>query len=137
MSFRGVYIPLITPFAGDGSVALDAIEGLANGYLDAGCAGLVPLGTTGESTSLDADEKHAIVDLCSRICRERGAQLIVGGGTNNTEATATAGTGANAAAAASTAARVSAPSPSATSPNPSPVAGFVLSKVRPLAAGRH
>jgi 4-hydroxy-tetrahydrodipicolinate synthase len=88
VSFRGVYIPLITPFAADGSVALDALEGLANGYLDAGCAGLVPLGTTGESTSLDADEKHAIIDLCSRICRERGAQLIVGGGTNNPEATA-------------------------------------------------
>lgn len=85
---RGVYIPLITPFAADGSVALEAIERLANEYLDAGCAGLVPLGTTGESTSLDADEKRAVIDLCSRICVERGAQLIVGGGTNNTELSA-------------------------------------------------
>jgi 4-hydroxy-tetrahydrodipicolinate synthase len=88
VSLRGVYIPLITPFAADGSVALDALEALANDYLAAGCAGLVPLGTTGESTSLDADEKQAIIDLCARVCRERGAQLIVGGGTNNTEATA-------------------------------------------------
>lgn len=87
MSFRGVYIPLVTPFASDGSVALDAIERLAHEYLDAGCAGLVPLGTTGEATSLDADEKRAIVDLCARICRERDAQLIVGGGTNSTKAT--------------------------------------------------
>lgn len=90
MSFRGVYIPLVTPFAPDGSVALDAMERLAHEYLDAGCAGLVPLGTTGEASSLTADEKRAIVDLCARICRERDAQLIVGGGTNSTEATAAA-----------------------------------------------
>ncbi len=88
LRLRGVYIPLITPFAADGSVALDAIERLANEFLDAGCAGLVPLGTTGESTALDAAEKQSIIDLCSRICRERGAHLVVGGGTNNTEATA-------------------------------------------------
>jgi 4-hydroxy-tetrahydrodipicolinate synthase len=88
VSLQGVYIPLITPFAADGSVAIEAIERLAHEYLDAGCRGLVPLGTTGESTSLDADEKHAVIDVCSRVCLERGAQLIIGGGTNNTEATA-------------------------------------------------
>jgi 4-hydroxy-tetrahydrodipicolinate synthase len=87
VTLRGVYVPLITPFASDGGVALDAVERLANEYLDAGCAGLVPLGTTGESSSLDASEKRAVIDLCARICVERGAQLIVGGGTNNTEAT--------------------------------------------------
>ena len=90
VTLRGVYIPLITPFASDGSVALDAIERLANDYLDAGCTGLVPLGTTGESTSLEAGEKQAVLDVCSRVCVERGAQMIVGGGTNNTAATITA-----------------------------------------------
>jgi 4-hydroxy-tetrahydrodipicolinate synthase len=87
VSLRGVYIPLVTPFAADGTVALDAMERLAHEYLDAGCAGLVPLGTTGESTSLDADEKRAVLDVCSRVSVERGTQLIVGGGTNNTAAT--------------------------------------------------
>ncbi len=87
---RGVYIPLITPFAADGTVALDAVERLAHEYLDAGCAGLVPLGTTGESTALDADEKRAVIDVCSRVCVERSAELIIGGGTNNTEASAEA-----------------------------------------------
>lgn len=90
LALRGVYLPLITPFAADGTVALDAVERLAHEYLDAGCAGLVPLGTTGESSSLDADEKRAIVEVCARICTERGAQLIVGGGTNNTLATVAA-----------------------------------------------
>ena len=84
---RGVYLPLITPFAADGSVALDSLEALANRYLDAGATGLVPLGTTGESPMLDADEKRAVVDVCSRVSVERGTQLIVGAGTNSTKAT--------------------------------------------------
>lgn len=83
---RGVYVPLITPFAADGSVALDALERLANEYLDAGVAGLVPLGTTGESPMLDEDEKHAVVDVCARVSVERGTQLIVGAGSNSTRA---------------------------------------------------
>ncbi|MBM3658458.1 MAG: 4-hydroxy-tetrahydrodipicolinate synthase [Actinobacteria bacterium] len=86
-SLRGVYVPLITPFAADGSVAFDAIEALACEYLDAGAAGLVPLGTTGEAPLLDGDEKRAIVELCARIGVERDAQVIVGSGTNNTAST--------------------------------------------------
>jgi 4-hydroxy-tetrahydrodipicolinate synthase len=85
-----VYVPLITPFASDGSVALDAIERLVREYLDAGCAGIVALGTTGETSALDAVEQRAVIDLCARVCAERSAQLIVGAGTNNTARTVAA-----------------------------------------------
>jgi 4-hydroxy-tetrahydrodipicolinate synthase len=84
---QGVFIPLITPFAPDGSVALDAIERLCQQYLEAGCAGIVALGTTGEASALDADEQQAVIDRCAAVCAERGAQLIVGAGTNNTKKT--------------------------------------------------
>ncbi len=86
-SLRGVYIPIVTPFAEDGSVAIDALEGLCRSYLDSGAAGIVALGTTGESTALDADEKHAVIAACSKACADRSAQLIVGAGTNNTRTT--------------------------------------------------
>ena len=86
-TLRGVYVPLVTPFAADGSVALDALERLSNRYLDAGVAGLVPLGTTGESPLLDAAEKRAVIDVTARVCAQRHAHLIVGAGTNNTAAT--------------------------------------------------
>ena len=66
-TLRGVYVPLVTPFAADGSVALDALERLSNHYLDAGVAGLVPLGTTGESPLLDAAEKRAVIDVTARV----------------------------------------------------------------------
>lgn len=87
LRLRGVYIPLITPFAADGSVALDAVTSLCHEYLDAGAAGIIPLGTTGESTALTAEEKRAVVDACSAVCVARGAQLIVGAGTNSTATT--------------------------------------------------
>ena len=60
LRLRGVYVPLITPFAADGSVAVDAVTELAHHYLDAGAAGLVPLGTTGEASALTAAEKRAV-----------------------------------------------------------------------------
>jgi 4-hydroxy-tetrahydrodipicolinate synthase len=83
---RGVYVPLITPFAADGTVAMDALERLCHDVLDAGAAGLVPLGTTGEAPMLDAPEKQAIVELTSAIAVARGAHLVVGAGSNSTAA---------------------------------------------------
>lgn len=84
---QGVYVPLVTPFAADGSVDLEAIATLSHHYLDAGVAGLVPLGTTGESAGLDAEEKRSIVDVVGRVCVERNAPMIVGAGTNSTRTT--------------------------------------------------
>jgi 4-hydroxy-tetrahydrodipicolinate synthase len=90
LNLRGVYVAAVTPFGRDGSVALDALEGLLQGYLEAGAAGIVALGTTAEAAALEAGEKQAVVDVCARVCAERGAQLIVGAGTNNTAASVAA-----------------------------------------------
>jgi 4-hydroxy-tetrahydrodipicolinate synthase len=87
---EGVYLPLITPFASDGSVALGAVERLSHEYLDAGSAGIVALGTTGEASALDAVEQRAVIDTCARVCAAHDAQLIVGAGTNSTAKTVTA-----------------------------------------------
>jgi 4-hydroxy-tetrahydrodipicolinate synthase len=87
LRLRGTYLPLITPFAADGSVAVDSLTELAHHYLDAGAAGLVPLGTTGEASALTPEERRAVVDACSAVCVARDAQLIVGAGTNSTAAT--------------------------------------------------
>jgi len=84
---QGVYVPLVTPFAADGSVAIEAVERLTHEYLDAGVAGIVALGTTGETAALEADEQAAVIDTCARVCEARQAQLIVGAGTNNTAKT--------------------------------------------------
>ena len=90
LDLRGVWVPLITPFAGDGSVDLAAVEQLCTDYLDAGVAGIVALGTTGEPTGLSESEKRGVVDTVSRVCSARGAPLIIGTGTNSTASTISA-----------------------------------------------
>ncbi|MGW4897645.1 dihydrodipicolinate synthase family protein [Kitasatospora sp. NPDC004240] len=90
MELQGILVPLITPFAPDGSLALDALEKLAHSVLAEGAAGLVALGTTGEPAVLDEAEKRAVVEVCAAVCAEHGARLVVGAGGSGTEATAAA-----------------------------------------------
>jgi len=87
LDMRGVWVPLITPFDESDRVDVSAIERLCGEYLDAGAAGIVALGTTGESAALDSEEKRAVIGACSRVCSARDARLIVGTGTNSTRVT--------------------------------------------------
>ena len=78
MTLTGLYVPLITPFDERGAVALDALAALAHQVFDAGAAGVVALGTTGEPEALNDAERHRVVDLVASVCRDRRAQLLVG-----------------------------------------------------------
>jgi 4-hydroxy-tetrahydrodipicolinate synthase len=89
-SLDGIHIPLITPFEANGQIAVDALERLGHEVLDAGAVGLVALGTTAESATLDADEKQSVIEVCARVCRERDASLIVGVGSNDTRSSVAA-----------------------------------------------
>jgi 4-hydroxy-tetrahydrodipicolinate synthase len=86
-SLRGLYVPLITPFTAEGDLAPGALEELAHAVIGAGAAGLVALGTTGEPATLTAAERHAVLDICAGVCRERGASLIAAAGSNDTAGT--------------------------------------------------
>ncbi|MGG2463860.1 dihydrodipicolinate synthase family protein [Streptomyces sp. RGM 3693] len=90
MELHGIYVPVVTPFAQDGTVALDALELLAHSVLAEGAAGLVALGTTGEPAALSPNEKRQVVEVCARACREHGATLIVGAGGSDTRQSAAA-----------------------------------------------
>ncbi|BAW04359.1 4-hydroxy-tetrahydrodipicolinate synthase [Nocardia seriolae] len=84
MTFTGLYVPLVTPFTAADEIAADALEALAHEVLDAGAAGLVALGTTGEPTTLTPAEQARVIDICATVCRERDAALIIGAGSNAT-----------------------------------------------------
>ncbi|MFB8235885.1 4-hydroxy-tetrahydrodipicolinate synthase [Kitasatospora purpeofusca] len=88
MELKGILVPLVTPFAADGSVALDALEKLAGSLLDEGAAGLVALGTTGEPATLTADERRAVIGVSAAVCADRGVPLLVGAGGPGTAAAA-------------------------------------------------
>jgi 4-hydroxy-tetrahydrodipicolinate synthase len=90
MTLSGIHVPLITPFAEDGEIAFEALEELAYGVLDDGASGLVALGTTAEVATLAEEERRAVIEICGRVCRERGATLTVGAGSADTRSTAEA-----------------------------------------------
>ena len=79
----GVITAMVTPFAEDGSVDEAAARKLARHLIENGCHGLVLAGTTGESPTLDDDEKLA---LLRAVRDEVGPDVLVicGTGSNDT-----------------------------------------------------
>ena len=57
---RGVITAMVTPFAADGAIDVDATRRLARYLIDNGSHGLVVAGTTGEAPTLSDDEKRAL-----------------------------------------------------------------------------
>jgi 4-hydroxy-tetrahydrodipicolinate synthase len=80
----GLFVPLITPFTADGDLAATALERLAHRVLEDGASGIVALGTTAEHATLSEAERTLVLQICARVCRERGAALIAGAGGNDT-----------------------------------------------------
>ncbi len=87
LDLRGVWVPLITPFDAQGAVDVGAIKRLCHEYSTAGVSGIVALGTTGEASSLSAGEKKTVIDAVVSACGDAGTRVIVGTGSNNTDAT--------------------------------------------------
>jgi 4-hydroxy-tetrahydrodipicolinate synthase len=82
MPLTGVWLPIVTPFL-DGKVDYKSYERLLEYYLDKGLSGIIPLGTTGESVTLEDDEVDALVDLTTRVVGDR-MPVYVGVGGNST-----------------------------------------------------
>jgi len=59
---QGLYTALVTPFKND-QVDEDAFRKLIDFQLDSGVDGIVPVGTTGESPTLDYHEHHRVIEL--------------------------------------------------------------------------
>jgi 4-hydroxy-tetrahydrodipicolinate synthase len=76
---RGVFCATLTPLEHDGRASLDLLDAHLRFVLEAGCAGIVLLGTTGEANSFTVGERTSILDAV--IARGFPAdRLIVGTG---------------------------------------------------------
>ena len=82
MEIQGVWLPIVTPFT-DGQVDLASYERMLAHYLDQGVTGVFPIGTTGESPTLDDDEIEALVDRTVTVVGGR-VPVFVGIGGNAT-----------------------------------------------------
>jgi 4-hydroxy-tetrahydrodipicolinate synthase len=81
-SFRGVFTALVTPFR-DGALDERAFVKLVERQVEAGVHGLVPVGTTGETSTLSHAEHRRVVELCVETARGR-VPVIAGAGSNST-----------------------------------------------------
>ena len=81
--FSGIWIPLVTPFNA-GAVDHAALGALVRHYVEAGVAGFVALGTTGEPAALDADEQDAV--LATVLAAAGGLPVVAGLSGNHTAA---------------------------------------------------
>ncbi|WP_109479543.1 4-hydroxy-tetrahydrodipicolinate synthase [Paraburkholderia sp. C35] len=84
-TFSGIWIPLVTPFSADGAVDHAALRRLIRLYADAGVAGVVALGTTGEPSSLDVAEQEAVLATTLDAAGD-AVPVIVGVSGNNAPA---------------------------------------------------
>ena len=80
--FTGSYTALVTPFR-EGQVDYEAFEALINHQAEEGIDGIVPVGTTGESPTVDASEhieiiRHAVQFSAGRL------KVVAGTGANST-----------------------------------------------------
>jgi 4-hydroxy-tetrahydrodipicolinate synthase len=82
--FKGVYTALVTPFQEDGSVDEPSLRKLVDFQIAGGVAGLVPMGTTGESPTVDHDEHTEIIRIVIEQARGR-VPIIAGTGSNSTQ----------------------------------------------------
>ena len=80
--FKGAITALVTPFR-DGVVDEDAFVALVERQISAGIHGLVPVGTTGEGSTLSHEEHRRVVELCVNAARGR-VPVIAGAGSNST-----------------------------------------------------
>lgn len=82
-SFSGVFTALVTPFTPDGQLDEPSFVRHVETQIRAGVSGLVPVGTTGETSTLSHEEHHRVVSLCIEAAAGR-VRVLAGAGSNNT-----------------------------------------------------
>ncbi len=80
--FHGAIVALVTPFI-DGKLDEQGLVDLIEFQIENGTHGIVPVGTTGESATLDFEEHKRVVDLTVKTVNGR-IPVIAGTGANNT-----------------------------------------------------
>jgi len=81
--FGRVLTAMVTPFAPDGGVDLDAVQRLATHLVEHGSDGIVVSGTTGESPTTTTDEDGRTLAAVIEAVGDR-ATVVAGVGTNDT-----------------------------------------------------
>lgn len=82
-TIEGCLTALVTPFR-DGKVDFDGLARLVDWQIEQGVDGIVSVGTTGESATLDVDEHVAVIAATVKAARGR-VPVVAGAGGNATD----------------------------------------------------
>lgn len=81
--FEGAYTAIVTPFDRKGQVDYGKLRALIELQVAAGIDGIVPVGTTGESPTLDFSEHKLVIESAIKAAAGR-IKVIAGTGANST-----------------------------------------------------
>lgn len=81
---HGVFTALVTPFSKNGDLDIGALKAIVQNQLESGIDGLVPIGTTAESPTLDDKEKELIIKTVALLAKGK-VPIIAGSGSNCTK----------------------------------------------------
>lgn len=81
--FEGAYTALVTPFSQGGEVDWQALDSLVEEQVVGGIDGILPVGTTGESPTLNNEEHMAVIEAVVKKAAGR-CKIIAGTGANST-----------------------------------------------------
>jgi 4-hydroxy-tetrahydrodipicolinate synthase len=80
---RGAFTALITPMKESGDVDYAGWERLLDQQIEGGIDGILPLGTTGETPTLEENEEETLIKIAVKKVKGR-LPLIIGSGSNDT-----------------------------------------------------
>ena len=81
---QGSMVAIVTPMLEDGSLDLNALRQLIDFHVEAGTDGIVIVGTTGESPTVDFDEHYILIKAAVEHAAGR-ISVIAGTGANSTK----------------------------------------------------
>ena len=84
MYIKGSITALVTPMDEKGELDYDSLEKLINYQINSGISGLVAVGTTGESATIDFNDHIKLIEFFVKINKGR-VHIIAGTGANSTE----------------------------------------------------
>ncbi|MBR4043552.1 MAG: dihydrodipicolinate synthase family protein, partial [Bacteroidaceae bacterium] len=83
MKLQGTITAMVTPFGRDGAVDYGRLAEFVDWQCENGVEGLCPMGTTGESPTLNHDEHHKVIEETIKCAKGR-VKIIAGTGANST-----------------------------------------------------
>ena len=84
MYIKGSITALVTPMDEKGELDYDSLEKLINYQINSGISGLVAVGTTGESATIDFNDHIKLIEFFVKVNKGR-VHIIAGTGANSTE----------------------------------------------------